>query len=152
MRIVPARSFSQLESLQSLPEAEILARECQLLHRQIFSSEAPDLICKRYVEAHHFLQIPAPQNSKQLMLKILRWNLDCEALELFWKLSGGPLFLKQKLSILFFLTESNSTYFETYYQKKDAQLSAWLQLFHFAFRSFFLGFKGVFLAGWLKIV
>ena len=142
----------QNDTLLSLRESDLLKLECLVMHRQLFKSNAPNEIITRYIDAQKVIFTTEADRLPDYMLKIIKSNLDIEALEFYWRLRNFSPILQRKISILLFLVESQGQYSNYFYQFKSGRIRAFLELFFFMIRSIYLLTKGCFLSGWLKIV
>jgi nucleoside-diphosphate-sugar epimerase len=118
-----------------------LALEARYLFRQVFKQEIPFRILKKFIEAHHFLDMTEETLDTEYMTKE---NLDAQALALMTGSRTGEkrTFLKSKMLLLSYLAELEPAYRHHFFNKKRSRFYAFPALAFMLLSTLFKYIKG----------
>jgi hypothetical protein len=130
---------------------ETLSREARFFHQRIFNRPPSDVLVRRYCEAHQALLTPVPADQQASVDRIVRQELDCEALEFWFRLRGRRHLLSTKMRMVIYLAEVETGYFDLFVNSESRAVRAWLSAGLAVGRSMVSAVKGGAIAGIYRI-
>ena len=115
-----------------------LSDEVSYLYHSLFKSSIPDALKTKYIRAHEFIIPSGTVEQVKAIKKIIKFNLDVEAVELAFRKKDLQHPLLQKIKILIYLMECDSKYYHLFINERASFLEA---IFALLYHSFYTSYK-----------
>lgn len=91
-----------------------MQHECRYLHAMMFGREPSRSVIERYEEAHRKLGVTVKHPQQIAIEKIIRLELDAEAIELALRSTTQPHLLTIKCRILAYVAETSDDFYQIF--------------------------------------